>query len=103
MGRKLKATHYWSSECEVTGGVDTSQEENVICLDNVREGLKLFPDSNIEWLHGNVAVRCITPTGVVIASSSEKFNIMPGTPYHTGTYTIDGRHKWCYSFEIIDG
>lgn len=103
MGRKLKATHYWGSQCEVTGKVDTSQEESVVSLDDVREGLRLFPESDIEWMHGNVSVQGVTPDGaVVIASSCEKYTVTEGSEYRTSTYTLDGRHKWCYTFEIME-
>ena len=102
MTRKLKVTYSRSSECEVTGRVNSNDEHAVIELDGATVGDRIFPQSDIEWLDGNLKLERITPNGVVIATKGQTYIVTEGDPYRTGTYTLDGRHNWRYTFEITD-
>lgn len=101
MTRKLKARYSRSNECEVTGEVSTVNEYSEIELDDKAAGRRVFPDSNIEWLDGNLKIDHTTPTGVVIATDSQNYIVTEGEIYRTGIYTLDGRHNWWYTFVIV--
>lgn len=73
MTRKLKATYSRSSECEVTGKVSSNDEHAVIELDGATVGDRIFPQSDIEWLDGNLKLERITPDGVVIATKGQTY------------------------------
>lgn len=98
----LIATHYWSNECEVTGKSSCYEEESIFQLEHANVGTSVFPNSNTEWLHGNVKLQEIYPEEIILGTGTETFIIHRNEVYKTAIYTKDGNHQWWYTFQIKD-
>lgn len=96
----LIATHYWSSECEVTGEPFQHEEESLLPLTPEAVGNSVFPDSDTEWLHGAIKLLTISAEEIQVTSAAETFSIGNKQIYKTSIYTKDGNHKWWYTFQI---